>query len=272
MNTFSQIDVVSPKTCFVYFERQYRGFCAQHTINAALQRASVMPAELFEIGRACDAAEEHLLKEVPAAAAATRPGKRFSALASSALRLVIGVPPSSTTALSPSDIAAEVQNFDAVDGNFSVQVIIEALRRRKLECRMLVRRAKRGCHTAQKFHILLFHSAQNSVEYARTDLARDCRCFIVNHETHWFALRSIAGVWYDLNSLNWRPEPVSDASLRAYLDDLRRRDCAIYVVDGELPPVVVDMPQHSLPTTEDGEFYYYYRLFLFFFMLFVFPR
>ena len=85
----------------------------------------------------------------------------------------------------------------AMDGNFSVQVIDEALK--TLQLRML---------SIEKFE-------------KGNDLTIKTG-FICNSASHWFTIRRIDGVWYNLNSCNKRlPEIISDFYLSAFLVSVR---------------------------------------------------
>ena len=54
-------------------------------------------------------------------------------------------------------------------------------------------------------------------------------------QEHWFALRRVAGDWWDLNSLFAAPRPLSEFYLSAYLATLRDQGYSIFVVQGQLP-------------------------------------
>jgi hypothetical protein len=142
----------SPVCCIVYSEHQTLGYCAQHTVNAVLQFPAVSVDDLFAIGRSIDAAEKKLLEETDESAAAGEEkkskGGAMKSFATAILNKIDGIPSREETA---SGRHLSSANYDEKYGNFSVQVVIEALRRHKFECRML-----------------------NPQEYARTDLASDC--------------------------------------------------------------------------------------------------
>lgn len=128
------------------------------------------------------------------------------------------------------DDDAAVKNGDEY-GNFSSQVVIAALTKLGFECVLL-----------------------NDVEYARTDLARDCNALVINHHTHWICLRTVCGVWYDFNSFLARPIPVEAAMLRAYVDELRRKRYTTFVVRGNAPlPAAHLEPPVRFPTSPYGQ-------------------
>ena len=60
--------------------------------------------------------------------------------------------------------------------------------------------------------------------------------FICNSDSHWFSLRRIDKVWYNLNSTNRRmPEIISDFYLSAFLHAVRDSGYQIYSVEGNFP-------------------------------------
>jgi len=71
---------------------------------------------------------------------------------------------------------------------------------------------------------------------ALTDPLKE-NAFICNLSNHWFAIRKIDNKWYNLNSLNEKPELVSDFYLSLYLATLANSGWSIFVVRGDLPPV-----------------------------------
>lgn len=66
--------------------------------------------------------------------------------------------------------------------------------------------------------------------------------FIVNHGAHWFAVRRVNKVWYDLNSLSGcpylpaQPKQISDFYLSSYIGSLRDSNHSVFVVTGRFPP------------------------------------
>lgn len=60
--------------------------------------------------------------------------------------------------------------------------------------------------------------------------------FICNSSAHWFALRKINKIWYNLNSTNKRmPEIISDFYLSAFLQAVKESGYQIFSVEGEFP-------------------------------------
>jgi ataxin-3 len=60
--------------------------------------------------------------------------------------------------------------------------------------------------------------------------------FICNSSDHWFSLRRIDGVWYNLNSTNKRmPEIISDFYISAFLIAVKSQGYQIFSVEGHYP-------------------------------------
>lgn len=60
--------------------------------------------------------------------------------------------------------------------------------------------------------------------------------FICNSSDHWFSLRKIDGIWYNLNSTNKRmPEIISDFYLSAFLIAVKSQGYQIFAVEGDYP-------------------------------------
>lgn len=120
-------------------------------------------------------------------------------------------------------IAANQNNHVNSSGNFSLEVLSEALKNFSLT---LVR------HGSQE-------SRDNGLEKPE-QLTRNA-AYICNFRAHWLALRRIGGVWYNLNSLSGfseiKAEPISvkDGYLAMYLMQLKLEGYSIFTVLGELP-------------------------------------
>ena len=54
-------------------------------------------------------------------------------------------------------------------------------------------------------------------------------------QEHWFAIRSIAGEWWDFNSLLPAPRLLSHFYLSAFLSTLKQQGYSIFVICGSLP-------------------------------------
>lgn len=101
----------------------------------------------------------------------------------------------------------------AEDGNFSIQVLAEALKK-----------------TAE----LIVQSVDAKINQGQ-DLSNEIG-FICNSAAHWFAIRKVDHVWYNLNSTNRRgPEIVSDFYLSAFLQSIKENGYTIFVIRGAYP-------------------------------------
>jgi len=59
--------------------------------------------------------------------------------------------------------------------------------------------------------------------------------FICNSEKHWFTIRKINKIWYNLNSTNQYPEIISDFYLSAFLQSVNQNGYQIFIVKGLIP-------------------------------------
>mmetsp|Transcript_3878 Transcript_3878/g.11588 ORF Transcript_3878/g.11588 Transcript_3878/m.11588 type:complete len:308 (+) Transcript_3878:3419-4342(+) len=94
------------------------------------------------------------------------------------------------------------------DGNFSLQVLSRALDGWGMECSLA---------GGQDLNCL------------------SEKAFICHLGDHWFCLRRIEMMWFDLNSLQPGPKPISDFYLDAYLASLRGQGYYIFVIRGNFP-------------------------------------
>lgn len=102
----------------------------------------------------------------------------------------------------------------AEDGNFSIQVMAEALKAFDL--------------------VPVSLQSTEGAEARRAPLMQ--RAFICNHGAHWFTIRKVGGYWWNFNSLNksGSPEYVSDFYLSLLLDSLKAEDISIFAIIGEV--------------------------------------
>ncbi|MES1912313.1 MAG: hypothetical protein MHM6MM_004611 [Cercozoa sp. M6MM] len=140
-----------------------------------------------------------------------------------------------------SDNNGTTANVDPT-GNFSVQVLNQALQ--------VV-----NCHTARC----------NSNEAAGVlDAPENETAFLLNYHAHWFCIRRVHNVWFDLNSMHEAPRPIGTFFLGAYLHELQSSGYDVFVVRGELPPEqtlpegstsfpVPDHPRASILTVSRAE-------------------
>ena len=90
------------------------------------------------------------------------------------------------------------QNNVDPDGNFGIQVLEKALNMYGVQLQLLKKR-----------------QAINYIEGG----ANDVEALIFNSSTHWYSIRRINGIWFDLNSTNTSPGPeiISDFYLSAFI-------------------------------------------------------
>ncbi|CAN0169586.1 unnamed protein product, partial [Phaeothamnion confervicola] len=115
-------------------------------------------------------------------------------------------------------LAEDSGNVDA-SGNFSLQVLNEALKRR---------------------YLLQLESAGSEDVRDRlntTGLNRE-EGFVCNRHSHWFAIRAIDGRYFNLNSTLKFPEHITTFALEATLAQIRADGYSVFVVrgGGKLPP------------------------------------
>jgi len=120
----------------------------------------------------------------------------------------------------PEAIAFAAEDSGNVDeyGNFSVSVLQEAV---------------------QRSHGLSLDPTDERVQA----VLRDPTCeeaYVLNHSSHWLTVRRLHGQYWDLNSMNDRPEHITDFHLGAFLAQLHAEGYSIFSVRGDLPPPVRD--------------------------------
>ncbi|KAM3134346.1 hypothetical protein pb186bvf_013631 [Paramecium bursaria] len=109
-----------------------------------------------------------------------------------------------------------------LDGNFSIQVLSEAIK-------IL------GIEEIQSVDAQINQNQDLSNENG----------FICNSQHHWFAIRKVGGIWYNLNSTNKHgPEIISDFYLSAFLQSVRENGYQIFVVKGVYPDPKQKQQQH----------------------------
>ena len=165
----------------LYHERQIAALCGQHCLNNLLQGPYFTEDALAELALELDAREEALMLSE----GVTADARRF--------------------------LDAPSGNVDE-SGNFSIQVLSEALKR----------------------------SHGLTLEDARTDsgraLLRDPSSqlgFVLNRSSHWYCLRKLEGVWWRLNSSEANPERLSQPDLVNSLAHLSDANWSIFVVHEE---------------------------------------
>ena len=118
------------------------------------------------------------------------------------------------------------------DGNFSIQVLRRAL---------------------DNLSLKILHFGGDQTKDAQEHPENETG-FICNLQAHWFAIRRIGGVWYNLNSLSGLPETkaipttISNFYLSAFLSTLSNDGYSIFVVrSDEWPHLHSYDPQQRLP-------------------------
>jgi ataxin-3 len=160
------------------------GLCGVHCVNTLLQSPVVSAPDLAEIAQGLDAQERVAMAEEGVESA-------------DFLRYM-----------------AEDSGNVAGDGNFSVQVLSEALKVWNLE--------------------VVSVTSPDAKEAKANPLQQNA--FILNLGDHWFTVRKIGGAWWNLNSLNKSgPEEIGDFYLSLLFDTLQSQGYAICVVFGDLP-------------------------------------
>jgi len=105
--------------------------------------------------------------------------------------------------------AAEENQFVDASGNFSIEVLRSAL----------LRRYSRSLPSILQ---------ENMKEREVTDMEG----FICNREAHWFAIRKINGLYWNLNSTLERPVQISHFRLAAEIESFQRSGYSVFCVDG----------------------------------------
>jgi ataxin-3 len=170
----------------IYWERQGSDrLCGVHCINSLLQGPFFDEIQLAQIAQDLDKTEKALMME------------------------------QGTNSKDFMKFMAEESNNVADDGNYSMQVLAEALKRLgSIECSSV------DSEFAKK-------SGDLSVEDG----------FICNSSSHWFSIRKVNKKWYNLNSTNKEgPEMISDFYLSAFLNAVKENGYTIFVVQGVFPP------------------------------------
>eukprot|EP01098_Paradermamoeba_levis_P013582 TRINITY_DN6221_c0_g1_i2.p1 TRINITY_DN6221_c0_g1~~TRINITY_DN6221_c0_g1_i2.p1 ORF type:complete len:313 (+),score=93.44 TRINITY_DN6221_c0_g1_i2:173-1111(+) len=169
----------------IYFESQVAGLCAVHCLNSLLQGAYFTEIDLMQVGQEFDRKEKLLMAE---AGMETPEFLKYM---------------------------AEDSGNVADDGNYSIQVLAEALKVWNLSC--------------------ILYTSQEAKSIRENPLNETA--FICNQGNHWLTIRKIGDGWYNLNSLlKSGPQFLSNFYLSAYLDSLLAQQYSIFVVRGDLPP------------------------------------
>jgi ataxin-3 len=167
----------------LYHERQDAGLCGVHCLNNLLQGTYYSEVDLMEIAHGLDAAERAVMSEM------------------------------GTDTSDFVKFISEDSGNVADDGNYSVQVLSEALK---------------------SFDMVV--GSINSPEMKGVlDQPQKEQGFICNLQAHWFAIRKLQGHWWDLNSLLKTPNHLTELYLGVYLKQLQLEGYSIFVVRGHFP-------------------------------------
>lgn len=177
----------------VYHERQQSALCGVHALNGLLQGPLLSEVDLAGIAAELDDRERQLMAEAGAD--------------------------------NPALIAFLAQGSHNVDdsGNFSVEVLREALRRaNNLEL------------TSDPKAVAAALANPNAYD-----------AYLFNLQQHWFAIRRLptrAGPrWFNLDSMVDRPELIGDFFLSAFLSQMKAEGYSIFAVTGRLPPTMAPL-------------------------------
>jgi ataxin-3 len=107
-------------------------------------------------------------------------------------------------------------------GNFSIQVLRSAL---------------------QYYSIELI--SWSSTDELLTDPLKEEIGFIINKQSHWFAIRKINNKWWNLNSTLEIPELISSFHLVAFLSQLRSEKYFVFIARGHVPTLNDDVEERG---------------------------
>ena len=174
----------------LYWERQQAAFCGIHAVNNLLQVPLFRESDFEAIADKMDTDEAKLL------------GMAYK-------------PP-----------GFKSQNVDE-EGNYSIGVLCNALRKARLEPEPLLGERARALG-------------------ADTHPATAAEAYVCHRANHYFALRCIGGAWFNLDSLQaGGPRRLSPAELESTIVSLAADGYTVYVVIGKLPRPVTEQPPES---------------------------
>eukprot|EP01091_Cochliopodium_minus_P012276 TRINITY_DN3686_c0_g1_i1.p1 TRINITY_DN3686_c0_g1~~TRINITY_DN3686_c0_g1_i1.p1 ORF type:complete len:167 (+),score=34.91 TRINITY_DN3686_c0_g1_i1:70-570(+) len=136
----------------IYWEKQEAGLCGVHCVNTLLQGPYVTEIELAQIALKLDDNEKLLMRE------------------------------NGTESEDFLKFMAEESGNVALDGNYSIQVLSEALKVWDLNC-------------------ISITSKEEFTKDIKQNPSKQ-QGFICNLAAHWFTVRKIEGHWWNLNSLS----------------------------------------------------------------------
>ncbi|CAM9646064.1 unnamed protein product [Chrysoparadoxa australica] len=172
--------------CWIYHEKQFSSLCGQHCLNNLVQQALFSAPYLAEIARELDEKERAVMMEM---GAHTQDALNF--------------------------LAEDSGNVDEA-GNFSVQVLSEALNR---ACQLRLVNVNAD-------------SADLKGKLSTTGDAAE-EGFVCNRQAHWLAIRRISGRYWNLNSTLEKPEQITTFRLEATLHQHQLDGYSVFVLRGE---------------------------------------
>mmetsp|Transcript_7851 Transcript_7851/g.12690 ORF Transcript_7851/g.12690 Transcript_7851/m.12690 type:complete len:270 (+) Transcript_7851:18-827(+) len=127
-------------------------------------------------------------------------------------------------------VGGELGKSNNVDdsGNFSIQVLKEAL------MKSYNLNLSQDVSTLESTMERLNNFQDDNIE------GKDVG-FVCNLREHWFAIRSIRGKLWNLNSMEQRPQKIGLFYLSAYIGQLRAEGYSIFVVDGDIPAPITSL-------------------------------
>lgn len=117
------------------------------------------------------------------------------------------------------------ENYDssADGGNFSIQVLSVALDRF-------------GINLVPSLHPDAKHLMQKPEE---------CQGFVLNQARHWFCIRAVGPLWWNLNSTLDTPVLIGPVHLQAFLSQLQSEGYSAFIIMGRLPAPDGDDQHHD---------------------------
>mmetsp|Transcript_18813 Transcript_18813/g.51549 ORF Transcript_18813/g.51549 Transcript_18813/m.51549 type:complete len:435 (+) Transcript_18813:52-1356(+) len=181
---------------WIYHERQEALLCGQHALNNLWQSPTWTAGDLAQVAHRLDAMELKMLAEDKDR---------------------------------PSNLVFESQNVDA-QGNFSIQVLQTVLQQQ-----MNLTSHNDSSHSGSNHNNTLLHyTPQLVTQYGFKDVT-DFQGFLLHKSDHWFAIRRVAGRFFDLNSMHSAPAPISHFSLGKTVDHYQGEGYTVFCVPQGLP-------------------------------------
>jgi hypothetical protein len=221
----------------VYHEKQYGAMCGQHCEWRSRARGPVSASSLRSLGRTLS---RSLLRSLSLTSLLARSaglnnllqGPYFCAEDLAEIALQLDAQEAQLLGTGAAAAGAASNNVDD-SGNFSIQVLSEALRR------------AHGVtldQDAKELAATLARLGSGGLLAADGDGQRPL-AFVCNLREHWFAIRSLRGEVWNLNSLQGAPARISPGYLSVLLAQLREEGYSIFQARGAPLPVPLTDPQ-----------------------------